>query len=76
MKSEEIQKEITKFAEENNLLVTKYMPAIAEAKRRMGGDWRKCPCHREGKHFCGSETCMKEIKENGVCGCNLFMKDK
>ena len=76
MKSEEIQKEIVKFAEENNLLITKYAPAIAEAKRRMGGDWRACPCAPRNGRYCGSEACRKEIEEKGVCHCNLFLKDK
>lgn len=74
MKAEEIQNEIFKFAKENGYKVTKYAPAIAEAKRRMCADWRSCPCHRDKQHFCGSPTCAEEINTKGVCGCNLYRK--
>lgn len=74
MTREEILKEIKKHAKENGYKLTKYAERIAEAKRRKGFKWVACPCCQDGKHYCGSETCRQEIEQNGVCGCNLYMK--
>ena len=65
---------IERFALLNGYEVTKYAERIAEAKRRMDKGWRGCPCHRDSEHFCGSHQCEKDIKENGVCGCNLYKR--
>lgn len=49
------------------------------AKRRFFGeeDWSKCPCYppEDNTHGCGSAACCQEITKNGICHCNLFMKD-
>jgi len=72
MTREEILIEIYKFAKEHNYGVTEYAEKIAEAKRRMGKGWVKCPCHRDGLHYCGSRLCTMDIAERGVCGCSLY----
>ena len=72
MTRDEILKEIKRFAKQHNYGITQYAEKIAEAKRRMGKGWVKCPCHRDGLHFCGSQLCTMDIAERGVCGCNLY----
>ena len=58
----------------------KNLPKIADAKRRFFGeeDWSKCPCYppEDNTHGCGSAACCQEITKNGICHCNLFMKDE
>ena len=57
----------------------KNLPKIANAKRRFFGeeDWSRCPCYppEDNTHSCGSAACCQEITKNGICHCNLFMKD-
>ncbi|MBQ0113379.1 MAG: hypothetical protein KBT03_09640 [Bacteroidales bacterium] len=58
--------------------VTKNLEAIAKAKLRFFGvgDFRRCPCSPKSDRSCISETCQKEIQENGVCHCHLFERVK
>lgn len=76
MSEEQIKEELKKIAKENNYTLTDNVDKIIKAKLRFFGEenWRNCPCVRDGKHACLSETCIEQIESKGVCHCNLFKK--
>lgn len=76
MSKEQIKEELKKIAKDNNYTLTDNIDKIIKAKLRFFGEenWRNCPCVRDGKHACLSETCREQIESKGVCHCNLFKK--
>lgn len=73
MTTEEIRIELEKIAKDNNYTLTNNVDRIINAKLRLS-NWRNCPCVRDGKHACLSDTCRQQIETKGVCHCNLFKR--
>lgn len=63
-----------KIANFHNLHLSENAQKILNAKNLLGiGIY--CPCQSDDKSaYCGSRKCLKEIKENGVCHCGIFLK--
>lgn len=73
-----ITQNITNCAKANDYRITANITRIAKAKARFFGvdKWNRCPCYPpdDTEHGCGSVACDKQIKESGICHCNLFTK--
>lgn len=74
-----IETNIRDMAQVNNWVVNeKTVARISKAKERFFGEdeWKRCPCYppTDTIHGCGTEECTKDIIENGVCHCNLYLK--
>lgn len=79
--SDKIEQNIREIASRYKWTINeKNLSKIANAKCRFFGeeDWSKCPCYppEDNTHGCGSAACCQEITKNGICHCNLFMKEK
>ena len=77
MDKEIIELMIEQVADEHNLTINnKTFGKVVNAKDLFfkGGDIRKCPCDKDGERYCGGLKCLEEIKEKGVCHCNLFLR--
>lgn len=70
----ELKTLINNISHEHNFEV-KNADKIINAKLRFfhGDNVRRCPCDADNpERFCGSAQCLKDVKENGHCHCNLF----
>lgn len=61
------------LAEFYNYKKSEHFDKIANARIRMGLNWNQCPCGGEGRG-CISERCHQEIREQGHCHCNCYLK--
>lgn len=71
-----MREKLKRIADHNGLKITDKLNAIVGAKRLLLGDkWIYCPCEaNDVARYCGSEKCLAEINEKGVCHCGLFAK--
>lgn len=72
-----IKQNIRELASKSGWFVNeKTIARISKAKERFFGedDWKKCPCYPPDDtiHGCGSKACSDDIRNNGMCHCNLF----
>lgn len=77
MAEDEIKDKIRELALINDFDLTENLDEIVKAKLRFFGeyDWFLCPCDRESdERFCCSIRCQKDVKETGMCHCNLFKR--
>lgn len=56
-----------------NYKKSEHFNKIVNVRIKMNLDWNQCPCGGEGRG-CISELCHKEIKEQGHCHCNCYLK--
>lgn len=62
----------------NNWIISNNITRIAKAKLRFFGltEWHRCPCYPPDDtiHGCGTEACAEQIKTDGKCHCNLYLR--
>lgn len=69
----EVKTRMSVLAESYNYTKSPNFDKIANARIRMGLNWNQCPCGGEGRG-CISERCHQEIREQGHCHCNCYLK--
>ena len=70
-----LRRAIWRIKELNNLQVSNVSRIVNAKLMLFKKDFMRCPCAgNDPERFCGSEKCMKEIKETGQCHCGLFKK--
>lgn len=72
---EEIEREVSKLAEQNGLELTENAHKVCSFRARAEIPLSICPCARADKErYCISKKCMDDIEAYGVCHCQVFKK--
>lgn len=71
------QEEVTlhrleKFAQLHNLELFNVRGSLYQRVETITRNNGRCPCYRERPH-CPCKECLQEVKENGECGCRVFL---
>ena len=68
--------ELKKIADKNGFKLSQNAEKVARYREVADIPLSICCCHKNDKErFCISQKCMDDIKNNGICACNVFLLD-
>lgn len=67
--------QMEQIAKDKNVLLSNNAIKKARARALLNIPLTQCICDKGNtSKFCISEKCLKDIQENGICGCRTFLR--